>query len=173
MSDLYVSVEEVDDHFEYDVEFGSTWSDLTTKDKEKYIYSAMRTLDKMSEWGGVKTNNQQKYEFPRDWVYKRNAILSRYGYYSVEESVDNNYFMYNNKIPDKIKRAIYIIIQKLYKDVNKYNSFKELGDRNVTSFSDANVSISLGDKVSINNEYSRELFQLIYPYTLTGWSKLV
>ncbi len=65
-SNSYVSVTEADSYFDGNPFFGSSWISKSDSEKEYWLQSSTRSLDRMYSYSGERTEELQSLEFPRD-----------------------------------------------------------------------------------------------------------
>tara|TARA_E500000081_G_C5812425_1_gene209802 strand:- start:8 stop:505 length:498 start_codon:yes stop_codon:yes gene_type:complete len=65
-SNSYVTLTEADSYFEGNPFFGSTWISKGDAEKEYWLQSSTRSLDRMYVYSGERTEEIQSLEFPRD-----------------------------------------------------------------------------------------------------------
>ena len=65
-SNSYVSMTEADNYFEGNPFFGSNWIAKGDSEKEYWLQSSTRSLDRMYSYVGDKANSEQCLEFPRE-----------------------------------------------------------------------------------------------------------
>jgi len=65
-SDSYVSITEADSYFEGNPFFGEQWVSKSDSEKEYWLKSSTRSIDRMYTYIGEKTYGDQSLEFPRE-----------------------------------------------------------------------------------------------------------
>jgi hypothetical protein len=65
-SNSYVSVTEADSYFDGNPFFGSNWIEKSDSEKEYWLQSSTRSLDRMYSYTGAKSEVAQSLEFPRE-----------------------------------------------------------------------------------------------------------
>lgn len=65
-SNSYVTVIEADSYFEGNPFFGNQWISKSDAEKEYWLQSSTRSLDRMYSYTGCKTDDLQSLEFPRE-----------------------------------------------------------------------------------------------------------
>lgn len=65
-SNSYVSVTEADSYFNGNPFFGDQWISKSDSEKEYWLQSSTRSLDRMFLYEGVRTDSSQALEFPRE-----------------------------------------------------------------------------------------------------------
>lgn len=88
-SNSYLTVAEADDYFVIDRVFCEVWDALSPSDKQYRLAWAARILDQKVRWKGVRTDETQSMEWPRQATYDRNGV-----------SIDSD------EIPEQLKDAV-------------------------------------------------------------------
>ena len=65
-SNSYVTVTEADSYFNGNPFFGDNWISKSDQEKEYWLQSSARSLDRMYSYTGEKTESVQSLEFPRE-----------------------------------------------------------------------------------------------------------
>ena len=65
-SNSYVSITEADSYFEGNPFFGENWISKSDAEKEYWLQSSTRSLDRMYTYDGSKSESVQALEFPRE-----------------------------------------------------------------------------------------------------------
>jgi len=80
----------------------ATWDDATEADQKASLVQSARILDRYVEWVGVKTDENQAMEWPRQYVpdpdYKTVDVLNFY-------VTAGDYFLPKDAVPERVKDA--------------------------------------------------------------------
>jgi hypothetical protein len=153
----YGSIQYYDNHLILYPQPYSIWSNYTDETKLILLQMLSKKLDKSGKWVGLKKDLYQDLEFPRNFD----------DLYFKEDLVDP-YFRWNKKIPE----SLYDLMVDLLKAHLENDNLLNLQNKNIKSISDNLISVSFGDKGSIETSNPYKLVErYLFDFTVMGYTQ--